>query len=306
MSAFYDRHLNTGKVITVAKTVRCLKPQQSEFQKLFSTLCGSRSDWQVWSDFITVSAIAISNACDRKGQPHDDREKQYMELARSYTKDELDVLAQLFSTVVLALDDDPRQDFLGEVFQGLGLNSHWKGQFFTPYHLCEFMAEIALGNVETEIERKGWIGINDPACGAGALLIAARNAMEKRGVPSNGALYVAQDIDRTAALMCYIQLALLGCAGYVIIGDSILHPPAGHLLCPDPAPELDVWYLPMFYEQTWCDRRLWHCLDMVFRSERLSAVRQELPQPQQTVVMPAQPLPAPAFSETSAGQLTLF
>ena len=158
-----------------------------------------------------------------------------------------------------------------------------------------------MGNAETEIRKKGWIGINDPACGAGALLIAARNAMVKRGLPSNGALYVAQDIDRTAALMCYIQLALLGCAGYVIIGDSLLHPPTGHTLCPDPNPELDVWYLPMFYEPAWHCRRMWHSLDVILRSERRPAVPKELPQPQQVVVMPA-----PAFSETAAGQLTLF
>ena len=295
--------IHTGRVIAVAKAVRYLKPSQSEFQKLFSTLCYSRSNWQVWSDFIAMSATAISNAFDREGPVHDDRKRQYMELSRVYTSDELDILAQLLSIVVLALEDDPRQDFLGEVFQGLGLNSHWKGQFFTPYHICEFMAEITLGNAETEIRKKGWIGINDPACGAGALLIAARNAMEKRGLPSSGALYVAQDIDRTAALMCYIQLALLGCAGYVIIGDSLLHPPTGHPLCPGPNPELDVWYLPMFYEQTWHYRRMWHSLDTVLRSEWPHAVPKEILHPQQ---MPAQPLPAQAFSETAAGQLTLF
>ena len=285
----------------MAKAVRYLKPSQSEFQKLFSALCYSRSNWQVWSDFIAMSATAISNAFDREGPVHDGREKQYMELVCGYTKDEADILARLLSIVVLALEDDPRQDFLGEVFQGLGLNSHWKGQFFTPYHVCEFMAEITLGGVEAEIERKGWIGINDPACGAGALLIAVRNAMEKRGFPSRGTLFVAQDIDRTAALMCYIQLALLGCAGYVIVGDSLFHPPTGHPLCPDPAPEQDVWYLPMFYEQTWHCRRMWHSLDTSLRSERLPAAPKEIPQPKQVVVMPA-----PAFSKTAAGQLTLF
>ena len=289
------------EVITVAKAVRYLKPSQSEFQKLFYTLCGSRSNWQVWSDFITMSATAISNAFDQEGPVHDDREKQHMELVRGYTKDEADILARLLSIVVLALDDNPRQDFLGEVFQGLGLNSHWKGQFFTPDHLCEFMAEITLGGVEAEIERKGWIGINDPACGAGALLIGARNVMVQRGLPRTGALFAAQDIDRTAALMCYIQLALLGCAGYVIIGDSLLNPPTGHPLRRDPAPELDVWYLPMFYEQTWHYRRLWHRLDAVLRSGQHPTAPKEVPQPRQAVVMPAL-----AFSETAAGQLTLF
>ena len=70
----------------MAKAVRYFKPNQSEFQKLFSTLCGSRSDWQIWSDFITMLATAISNACDREGPTHDDRKKQYMELIHTYTK----------------------------------------------------------------------------------------------------------------------------------------------------------------------------------------------------------------------------
>ena len=107
--------------------------------------------------------------------------------------------------------------------------------------------------------------------------------------------------EKTRKGLGWIAVALLGCAGYVIIGDSLLHPPTGHPLRPGPNPELDVWYLPMFYEQPWHYRRLWHSLDTVLRSERLPAAPKELPQPRQAVVMPA-----PAFSETAVGQLTLF
>lgn len=30
---------------------------------------------------------------------------------------------------------------------------------------------------------------------------------------------LAQDIDRTAVMMCYIQMSLLGCPAVVVIGD---------------------------------------------------------------------------------------
>lgn len=37
-------------------------------------------------------------------------------------------------------------------------------------------------------------------------------------------LFVAQDVDMIAALMCYIQLSLLGCSAVVKIGDSLTEP----------------------------------------------------------------------------------
>ena len=37
-------------------------------------------------------------------------------------------------------------------------------------------------------------------------------------------LFTAQDIDYIVGLMCYLQLSLMGCAGYVVIGDTLRHP----------------------------------------------------------------------------------
>ena len=52
--------------------------------------------------------------------------------------------------------------------------------------------------------------MNDSACGAGAMLIAFANAAKQYGINyQKQVLFVAQDIDHTAAMMCYIQLSLL-------------------------------------------------------------------------------------------------
>ena len=86
------------------------------------------------------------------------------------------------------------------------------------------------GAVE-EIERKGYISLCDPACGAGATLIAGVNVIAGELVRNRPELrwqdhvvVAAQDIDYIVGLMCYIQLSLIGCAGFVKIGDSIADP----------------------------------------------------------------------------------
>jgi len=239
----------------MARTVRLLKDSQVEFSKLFSELCRMKSAWEVWADFVAMSAMTISNAFDREGPTHDEREQAYINTIKRYSKTEQEVFPKLFAVMVEALEHNPDQDFLGEMFMGLDLGNHWKGQFFTPYNVCRMMAEITITDLEDRIEKKGWIDINDPCCGAGALLIAARNTMVRNKRGPREALYVAQDVDRTAALMCYVQLSLLGCAGYVVVGDSLINPLAGtSSLLISPSPEHEIWLMPALYDEIWCAR----------------------------------------------------
>ena len=56
--------------------------------------------------------------------------------------------------------------------------------------------------------------------------------------------------------MCYIQLSLLGCAGYVVVGNSLTQPVPcleSPLLPAFPSPH-DVWFTPVFYDEGWQDR----------------------------------------------------
>ena len=88
--------------------------------------------------------------------------------------------------------------------------------------------------------------MNDCACGAGATLIAARNSLKHTGIGTNQTLFVGQDVDRTAALMCYIQLSLLGCAGYVVIADTLSKPVVGKII-PRRKAGQDIWFMPGLY-----------------------------------------------------------
>lgn len=110
------------------------------------------------------------------------------------------------------------------------------------------------GTVQT-VEQNGYISVNDPCCGAGATLIAAIHAARKRLEKANinyqnHVLVAAQDIDMTVALMCYIQLSLLGVAGYVKIGNSITDP------ITDKDSYENYWFTPMYFSPVWTMRRL--------------------------------------------------
>ena len=200
------------------------------------------------------------------------------------------------------MERDPEQDFLGELFMALGLGNEWKGQFFTPYDICRAMSAITYGpDMAARIEKQGWISVSDPACGAGALLIAFANECRRQHINyQTSVLFVAQDIDFLAGCMCYIQLSLLGCPGYVVIDDSIVRPTTSydaHGLLPKDGPQ--VWYTPMYFRDVWHYRRIGAQMDLLFRN----AAEQVPADPPAPAAPPEQSQP---LAETKTGQLTLF
>lgn len=50
----------------------------------------------------------------------------YLASVKRYTKDETDILAQMLGYVIMALEENHEQDFLGEMFSGLNLYNEWK------------------------------------------------------------------------------------------------------------------------------------------------------------------------------------
>lgn len=234
-----------------------MRGDEKEFLDLFQKLCYSRSSWQVWADLMCVMACSISNAVDLVPTHQEPREKEYAECIKRLGS--VEIASQLFAIVVMALEKNPEQDFLGEMYMRLNLGNHWKGQFFTPYCVCKAMSEITVGNASEQIDSKGYVSVCDPDCGAGATLIAAANtfASERKDYQSH-VLFVGQDIDRVTGMMCYIQLSLLGCAGYVCIGNSLTNPLTGHVLFPAERKGQELWFTPIFHSQVWTFRRLFN------------------------------------------------
>lgn len=109
----------------------------TEFSKLIQSMTGAHQLWEIWADFVTMAACCISNSVDEFH--HDAREDLYLKTAGKYERDELEKMAKLLGMLTLGLEENPEQDFLGEMYMQLDLGSHWHGQFFTPYNVSSMI-----------------------------------------------------------------------------------------------------------------------------------------------------------------------
>lgn len=230
---------------------------KKQFLKTFNQLTYRHRSWDVWRDFIIMFACSLSNPVDKFH--YEEREKRYLKIIKKYNKREQEQFPELAAYVVMALEENPEQDFLGSIFMELSLGDKSNSQFFTPYHVCELMAKVTEEDVAAVVKEKGYITINDFCCGAGATLIAAineaRKQLEKVNLNfQNHVLVVAQDIDEIVALMCYIQLSLLGVAAYIKVGDVFTQP-----MSTDDNGE-NYWFTMMYFSDVWTMRRVFHSL----------------------------------------------
>lgn len=251
--------------------------RQRELEKLYNKLCHRYSRYEVWQDMVVMIACTIANAVDK--QHFDEREAMYMRIVPKYSKEEMDIFPEFFTHIVLGMEETPDCDFLGELYMNLELGNKHAGQFFTPYDVCRVMAEVTINEdlLKSQIEQHGWISVNDCACGAGATLVAAANILRSKGLNyQQQALFVAQDVDATVALMCYIQLSLLGCAGYVVIGNTLTEPQVGPVLFGENSSR--CWYTPMYFHPVWATRRAIAQARAMFEAVATAFPASEMPQ----------------------------
>ena len=236
-----------------------------EFRSKFQQLLSPRSrPIDIWRDFIVMSACAMSNTVDKSH--YDEREKRYLETINKYEKSQQHIFPELYADVVMALDENPEQDFLGRMFMDLHLDYEELKQIFTPYHVCQLMADVTMGDLVQQVEEQGYVSINDCCCGAGANLIAAinsaRHMLEDAGLNfQNHILVIGQDIEELVALMCYIQISLLGVAGYIKVGNALTEP-----MTSDDSME-NYWFTPMYFSDVWNTRRMIHRFMDLFEKE---------------------------------------
>lgn len=227
--------------------IRLDTEQQKAIYERFRYLSDRYGRWEIWSDFITMSACSL---CLSDREEH---EAEYASIVKKYRPEEVQKIAEMFALTVEALEKNPDQDFLGDLFMRLDLGNTWKGQFFTPYNICKLMSKVTAGDLQAQLATQPWISVNDPAVGAGALLISfAQECLSQKVNYQTNVLFTAQDIDRTAAMMCFVQLSLLGCPGYIVVGDTFQHPTVGpSVLLPVPQEGQEIWYTPMYFTDTW-------------------------------------------------------
>lgn len=251
-------HIECGKNPHYKERQKIMPPvkrldSKKEFMDIFNQLTYRHRRWDVWSDFVVMFACALSNPLDKSH--FDEREKRYLKIIKKYDKREQQLFPDLAAHTVMALEENPEQDFLGDIYMRMNLGSQTRGQFFTPYSISRLMAEMTVDDVVSRVEQDGYITIGDSCCGGGSTLIAgihaARERLERVNLNyQNHILVAAQDVDETVALMCYIQLSLLGVAGYIKIGNTFTEP-----IAQGDSME-NYWFTPMYFSDVWTTRRM--------------------------------------------------
>lgn len=196
---------------------------KQEIIKMITDMSGSYSPYSIFSDWVEMCALAISNGCHLI---HDKvwmaREDLYKATAAKYTEPQLDRFAEMFVLLGDALTEE-LSDVLGEICMSAGMGSKYTGQFFTPFHLSELCAKLSID--PAYLDTDGVIEINEPSSGGGGMIIAACKALQDAGVNYQRRLKVtARDLDWKGVYMTYLQLSLIGCKARVIQGDTLMEP----------------------------------------------------------------------------------
>lgn len=212
--------------------------------KLLNSISNKFSSWQVFTDFIELSALAISNSVDKLH--FDKREKRYLDIVGKYSKDDAmvfpQILAELTRVMQRSAEEKDFPDYLGTLFHEMEFHNKQKGQFFTPKNMADMCAEMTVGgkNFEETIAEKGYIAMHEPASGSGVMVLALAGALAKKGYDWSRQMYVlAQDLDVRCTHMCYIQLSLYGIPAVVVNGNTLN------------MEEYERWYTPVFMVDGW-------------------------------------------------------
>lgn len=209
-------------------------PAWGDFVRSFNRIASHRHRYEVFRDFVTMAAISMHNAIHKDEK----LESEYLAIVKRYERDQVTALCGLFAKLVLLLDAEP-QDVLGPLYMELELGNTQAGQFFTPHEISELMARLTYGD-ELKTLDKPFITLCEPACGAGGMVLAFVKVMLSYGHDPAKRLWVqCQDVDRTAALMCYLQLSLWNVPAVVIVGNTLTNEAR------------EVFYTPAHYLGLW-------------------------------------------------------
>ncbi len=176
--------------------------------KKINAMSGSKSPYEVFSDWIKCTALAIAQTTIFSQK----REAEYMDTIKKYNADDFVKLTVLLTQTI----ECGMSDVLGNLFMSSGWGNKNTGQFFTPYavSLVSAMCTYKVSDNPVTME--------EPAAGAGGMIIAMADIMQRNDVNYHKKLKViARDLDFNAFYMCYIQLSLYGIDAKCVQGNTL-------------------------------------------------------------------------------------
>jgi hypothetical protein len=194
---------------------------RKQFVKAFESLARHRERHDVFTDFLDMAVCAIRKKTLPLGSAADAIEAQYMAVVARNKVEDVRATPELLGITALAVQTGGC-DFLGQVVGDLELINGHMGQFFTPYDVSRMIAEMTLDTVGEVIAEQGFVTVQEPACGAGGMIIAAADAIERRGFDIGRQLYVeGTDISAMCFKMTYLQTSLRGIPATIRRGNTL-------------------------------------------------------------------------------------
>lgn len=163
---------------------------------------GYKHDYRkVFTDFLDICLYCLSAQ---------EKEAEYLKTIEKYSKEELQEISHAFAVMIIEMDNEGKGlvDVLGTFYEN-NLGNWRAGQYFTPEHICDFMAAITHCTREGKEQR-----VCDPSCGSGRMLMAY--AKKDRHMYFHGA-----DIAVECAKITAINMCLNGMLGQVAWMDSL-------------------------------------------------------------------------------------
>lgn len=188
------------------------KSEPSDFRKLLESISHRNDTRRVFDAFTRFAACCLAMQT---------REAEYLEEAKHWERPELDLFGKALGALIVEMETRPFEDILGGYYLEFALSSkgqQWNGQFHTPKTICDLIARMTLGDMES-LPAEGPITVCEPACGAGAMILSLAQACAPE--VRRRLRVTAIDINRTACDMAFINTTLWGVPTRIIHGDSL-------------------------------------------------------------------------------------
>ena len=186
--------------------------KSDDFRKILKHISHRHDLRRSFDAFTRLSACALAAQT---------REPEYLEEAKRWQKDELKMFGDALGALVLEMESRPLEDILGGYYMEFALSTkgqQWNGEFHTPKTVCDLMARMTLGDMES-LPAEGPITICEPACGSGAMILSLAQACPPEA--RRRLRVTAIDINRTCCDMAFINTSLWGIPTRVIHGNSL-------------------------------------------------------------------------------------
>jgi hypothetical protein len=183
-----------------------------DFRKILEGLSHRHDTRRIFDAFIRLAACALAAQT---------REAEYLEEAKRWERPDLDSFAEALGHLVMEMEARPFEDILGDYYMQFALSKkgqQWNGEFHTPKPVCDLMARMTLGDVES-LPSERPITVCEPACGSGAMILSFAEACPPE--IRRRLRVTAIDINRTACDMTFINTTLWGIPTRVIHGNSL-------------------------------------------------------------------------------------